>query len=111
MRRSVLLQRVAAGWCLLVAALLTVYQFAPGFGHPPTFLYVLFTGVWLFGAAMLWLAPVFGGVGTALYGVMLGAQLLMTHATRAQNVVLAAASFAGAALAVAFLVARGRDAP
>lgn len=111
MSRSVLLQRLAAGWCLLVAGLLTLYQFAPGFGHPPFFLYAIFTAVWLFGALMLWLVPVFGAVGTALYGVLLGGQLLVAHdAGRAQNVVLALACFAGAALAVAVLVARWKKA-
>lgn len=94
-----------------MAALLTVYQLAPGFGHPPLALYLVFTGVWLFGAAMLWRFPVFGAAGTAVYGFVLGAQLLATHAARAQNVVLALASFAGALLAVAVLVARRRDAP
>ena len=89
-----------------MAALLTLYQFAPGFGHPPPHLYALFTGVWLFGAAMLWWFPTFGAAGTALYGLILGAQLLAAHETRTQNVVLAVASFVGAALAVAVLVAR-----
>jgi hypothetical protein len=93
-----------------MAALLTLYQFAPGFGHPPFFLYAIFTGVWLFGAAMLWRFPTFGAAGTALYGVILAVQLLAMHETRGQNVLLAVASFVGAALAVAVLVARGRDA-
>lgn len=103
-----LLQKAAAGGCLLVAALLTVYQFVPGFGHPPPHLYAVFTGVWLFGAAMLWWVPVFGAVGTAAYGLLLGAMLLRTHETRGQNVVLALACFAAAALAAAVLVARLR---
>lgn len=102
------IQKLAAGWCLLVAAWLTVYQFVPGFGHPPPHLYAIFTGVWLFGAAMLWWVPAFGAVGTAAYGVLLGFMLLQMHEARAQNVVLALACFAGAGLAAAVLVARLR---
>ena len=104
------IQRVAAAGCLAVAALLTLYQFAPGFGHPPLELYLVFTGVWLFGAAMLWWFPVFGAAGSAAYGLLLGAMLLRTHdAGRAQNVVLALACFAAAGLAAAALVARLRQ--
>ena len=108
MDRAELLRRAALAGCLAMAGLLTLYQLAPGFGHPPLALYLVFTGVWLFGAAMLWRFPLFGGAGTAAYGVLLGAQLLATHATRAQNVVLAAGSFVTAALAAAFLVERRR---
>ena len=93
-----------------MAGLLTLYQFAPGFGHPPLHLYLVFTGVWLFGAAMLWRLPVFGAIGTALYGVILAFQLFAMHEARAQNVVLAVASLVGAALALAYLVARRRSA-
>lgn len=99
------LQKAAAAWCLLMVAVLTVYQFVPGFGHPPMMLYLIFTGVWLFGAAMLWWVPLFGGAGTTAYGLLLGALLLMRHETRGQNVGLALASFVGAGLAAAMLVA------
>lgn len=107
MDRTERLRVAALVGCLAMAGLLGVYQFVPGFGHPPIELFLVFTGVWLFGAAMLWMAPLFGGAGTAAYGLLLGAQLLATHdATRAQNLVLAVGSFAVAALAIAFLVLR-----
>lgn len=98
-------QTWAAGWCLLMVAFLALIQFG-GFPHPPTFLYALFSAVWLFGAAMLWWFPTFGVIGTALYGVILGVQLLLAHGVTGMNVLLALASFAGTAWAVAVLVER-----
>lgn len=90
-----------------MAALLTVVQFG-GFPHPPLPLYLVFTGVWLFGAAMLWWVPTFGAIGTAAYGVILGVQLFLMHGGSALNIVIAAGSFVAAGIAIAFLLERRR---
>jgi hypothetical protein len=97
------LQILAALWALLCALALAVLQFG-GFPHPPLVFFLIFAGVWLFGAAMLWWLPVFGAVGTALYGVVLAADLLSMHGSGGQNALLAALSLAGSALAVAALL-------
>jgi hypothetical protein len=101
-------QRWAAGWCLLMVAFLAVIQFG-GFDHPPLPLYLLFSGVWLFGAAMLWWFPTFGAIGTALYGVLLGVQLFLMHGLTPMNALLALASFAGSAWALSVLIQRRRS--
>ena len=90
-----------------MVAFLALVQFG-GFPHPPTFLYVLFSGVWVFGAAMLWWFPTFGAIGTALYGVILGVQLFAMHGFTPMNALLALASFTGSAWAVAVLIERRR---
>lgn len=102
------LQTIAAGWCLLNAAVLTLLQFG-GFPHPPLPLYLVFTGVWLFGAAMLWRFPVFGGVGTAIYGAFMGLQILLMHGGDPLNLAVSASSFVAAGLAAAFLAQRRRS--
>lgn len=107
-RARTTLQKVAAAWCLLMVAFLAVIQFGTD-SHPPMFLFLIFSGVWLFGAAMLWWVPVFGAVGTALYGVILGVQLFVMHGFSGMNAALGAASFVGSALAVLFLVERLRS--
>lgn len=86
-----------------MALLLTVYQVTPALGNPPLHLYLIFTGVWLFGALMLWRFPLVGAAGTAAYGLLLGFRLLGTHEVRAQNVVLAGASVFVALLAAVHL--------
>lgn len=96
------LHRAAAGWCLLMAAALTIIQVSPLPG-PPLALYLVFTGVWLFGAVMLWVAPVFGAIGTAAYGVILGAQLFAMHGVTLQNGLIALGSFVATGLALTFL--------
>ena len=103
-----LLQRIAAGWCVLVAILLTIVQFSVR-TPPPLPLYVAFCAVWLFGAAMLFAHPTFGAVGTAAYGLLLGTQLVSMHGTTTLNLGLAVACFAGSGLAIAFLVQRRRS--
>lgn len=103
-----LLQKAAAAWCLLMVAFLAILQFATA-SHPPLPLFLVFAGVWVFGAAMLWWVPRFGAVGTALYGVILGVQLFVMHGFSGLNAALGAASFVGSALAVAFLVERVRS--
>ena len=97
------LQWVAAGWCLLMVALLTVVQFGGG-PSPPLALYLLFAGVWLFGAAMLMTFPRFGAVGTALYGVILAVQVINMHGGSALNWIIAVGSLAGSGLALAYLM-------
>lgn len=86
-----------------MVAFLAFVQFG-GFPHPPTALYLLFSGVWVFGAAMLWWFPTFGAIGTALYGVILGVQLLLMHGVSPMNALLALASFAGSAWAIGVLL-------
>lgn len=96
------LQWAAAGWCLLMVAFLTVVQFGGG-PSPPLALYLVFSGVWLFGAAMLLTFPRFGAAGTALYGVLLAVQVINMHGGSALNWGIAAGSLAGAGLAGAYL--------
>lgn len=96
-----LARRLAIGWCLFMVVLLTLYQYVfNATGAPPVFLYLVFSGVWIFGAVMLYAWPTFGAAGTALYGVILGAQLLAAHGASTKNLLLALASFVGTALAV-----------
>lgn len=97
------LQRVAAGWCLFMVLFLSVVQFSGG-PSPPLPLYLVFSGVWVFGAVMLMTFPRFGAVGTALYGVILGVQVLQMHGGSALNWALAVGSFVGTGLAVAYLM-------
>ena len=96
-------QKVAAGWCLVMALFLVLVQLA-GDSPPPLPLFLLFMGVWLFGAAMLWWSPLFGALGTAAYGVLLGAQLLAMHGLTPLTLSLAAASFAATGLALGALL-------
>ena len=102
------LQRAASAWCVVMVLLLAGIQLAtPGAGMPPT-LWLLFTAVWIFGAAMLWWFPTFGAVGTALYGVILGWSVLAMHGTRTSTVLVAIGSFVATGLAVMVLVERIR---
>lgn len=93
------LQRAAIGGCLVMVAALSVVQAAPALPDPPLLLFLVFVGVWLFGALMLWTSPLFGAIGTAAYGVLLGVQLFAMHGVTPVNVLLGAGSFAVAALA------------
>lgn len=102
------MQWVAAGWCLLMVALLSAVQFSGG-PAPPLPLYLVFSGVWLFGAAMLLAFPRFGAWGTALYGVILGVQVINMHGGSPLNWLLAVGSFAGSGLALAYLMALRRQ--
>ena len=103
------LQRVAAAACVLMVLLLAGVQLAtPGTGMPPT-LWLLFTAVWIFGAAMLWWFPTFGAVGTAIYGVVLGWNVLTMHGVRTSTVLIAIGSFVATGLAVMVLVERLRS--
>lgn len=104
------LQWTAAGWCLLMVALLTFVQFGGG-PAPPLALYLVFSAVWLFGAAMLAWFPRFGGAGTALYGVLLAVQVIRMHGGSTLNQVIAAGSLVGAALGAATLVMAWRKRP
>jgi len=100
------LQTIAAAWCVLMVVLLGVIQLAtPGAGMPPT-LWLLFSAVWVFGAAMLWWSPTFGAIGTAVYGAILGYQVLNMHGAGASSFLIAVGSFLAAALAVGVLVQR-----
>lgn len=97
------MQGMAAGWCLLMVAFLAVVQSSGG-PAPPLFLFLLFSGVWLFGAVMLMVAPRMGAWGTAAYGVILAVQVLNMHGGTALNYAIAVASLVGSGLAVAVLV-------
>ena len=97
------MQWVAAGWCLLMVAFLAVVQFSGG-PAPPLFLFFLFSGVWLFGAAMLLKFPRFGAWGTAAYGVILAVQVLNMHGGSALNYAIAVGSLVGTGLALLYLV-------
>ncbi|GEM_PF-6987608 len=102
------LRAFAALWCLLMAAALVAVKLA-GWGIPAALL-VLFSSVWVFGAAMLWWFPLFGAVGTALYGVLLAGALLSMHGGVALNLALSAGFVVGALLALGVLLERRRSA-
>jgi len=72
-------------------------------------LFVVFAGVWLFGAFMLLRAPAFGAVGTALYGIILAVQLFQTHGTGTLDLVIGVGSLAGSGLAMSYLMVRRRQ--
>lgn len=102
------LQWVAAGWCVAMALLLTVVQFSGG-PAPPLPLYLVFTGVWLFGAAMLMTFPRFGAWGTALYGLILAVQVINMHGGSALNWLIAVGSLVGTGLALGYLMVLRRQ--
>lgn len=95
------LQAYAALWALLVAVALVAVRLA-GWSIP-TPLLLLFSGVWLFGAAMLWWFPVFGAIGTAAYGILLSVALLRMHGGFALNMALAGGFLVGTLLALGAL--------
>jgi hypothetical protein len=101
------LQGFAALWCLLMAMVLVGVKLA-GWAIP-VLLLVVFSAVWAFGAAMLWWSPVFGGVGTTLYGILLAGALLSMHGGLALNVGLSAGFLVGSLLAAGVLVERWRS--
>lgn len=102
------LQKAAAGWALLMAALLLAVALGPTQAGIPPVLLGFFVGLWVFGATMIWYAPLFGGAGTAAWGLLSGSQALSMHGATATNLVVVVGSFIGAALAVAFLAERWR---
>lgn len=100
------LQTIAAAWCVLMVILLSAVQLATAGPGMPPILWLVFSAVWVFGAAMLWWFPTFGAIGTALYGVILGVQVLRMHGGEAMNFLIAIGSFLATALAVGVLVQR-----
>lgn len=104
------LQRAAAIACLGMAVVLVLYQFVltPDVAAPRP-LFLVFTLVWLFGAAMLALLPRFGAAGTLAYGLISAWGAWRTHAVASiENVILVGGSLLAAALAGWFLVERLR---
>lgn len=105
------LRRAAILACLAMASLLVALQFVltPG-AAAPTPLFLLFTLVWLFGAAMLGVAPRFGAAGTTAYGLISAFGVWRTHAViDLENAVLLGGSLAAAGLAAGVLVAAVRE--
>ena len=102
------LQTIGAAWCVLMVILLSAIQLmTPGAGMPPT-LWFTFSAVWVFGAAMLWWFPTFGAIGTAMYGLILGVEVLVMHGGRTSTYLIAVGSFAATAIALAVLAERIR---
>lgn len=100
------IQTAAAAWCVLMVVLLSVVQLVtPGAGMPPE-LWLVFSAVWLFGAAMLWWFPTFGAIGTAAYGVLLTFLLYRAHGLGGLNILIAIGSIAASGLAIAVFVGR-----
>lgn len=79
--------------------LLAYVQFAAA-RPPPLPLFLLFVAVWTFGAAMLYARPLFGALGTALYGAIMAVQVLNMHGGSALNFAIAGGSLAATALAL-----------
>lgn len=90
-----------------MALVQTIVQFTVA-RPPPVPLFLVFVGVWLFGATMLIVAPVFGAIGTGLYGMLMGVQVIQMHGTDPLNLGIALGSFIGAGLALGYLVVRSR---
>ena len=78
-----------------------------GPGMPPA-LWAIFSAVWIFGAAMLWWFPTFGAIGTAIYGVILGIQVLRMHGPTTNDLLIAGGSLIATALALGVLAAQMR---
>jgi len=100
----------AAGWCVLMVLLLSGIQLTTTGPGMPAELWLVFSAVWAFGAAMLWWFPTFGAVGTAVYGILLTVLLQRAHGLGGSNALIAAGSLIGTALAVWVLVERRRGA-
>ena len=99
---------VAAAWCVAMVLLLSGIQlFTTGPGMPAE-LWLVFSAVWVFGAAMLWWFPTFGAIGTAAYGVILTYLLWKAHGLGGTNQLIAIGSLLGTALAVWALVSLRR---
>lgn len=100
------LRKSAIAWCVLMAVAIAASMLPTS---APLVLTVVFAGVWLFGAAMLWQFPRFGAVGTALYGVVIAVDLVAMHGWSPLNVGLALGSLVGTVLSVlVFLELRRR---
>lgn len=97
------LETLAAAWCVFMVVLLGGIQLLTQGPGMPAELWLVFTAVWIFGAAMLWWFPLFGAVGTAVYGLILGVNVLTMHGTRTSTILIAAGSFGATALALAVL--------
>ncbi len=96
--------------CLFNMAVIAVLQFAITTGRgAPVALFLLFEGIWLFGAVMLLVAPRFGATGTAAWGILAAVAAYRTHRSLdASNTTILVASILGAVVAIAFLVQRLR---
>lgn len=99
MERAKLVRRLAVAGCAINAVLLLLVQLA-GPTKPPFWLFLIFFGVWAFGAIMLELMPKLGTVGTAVYGVVLGLDLISMHGASNLNIGLALSALATAGLSV-----------
>lgn len=100
------LQTAAAAWCVLMVLLLSGIQLFTGGPGMPAELWLVFSAVWAFGAAMLWWFPTFGAIGTAIYGVLLVFLLNRAHGLGGTNFLIAVGSLIASALAVGVLVQR-----
>lgn len=103
------LQTICAVWAAGMVVLLAVVQLAISEGDMPAWLWGVFTAVWIFGAAMLWWFPMFGAIGTAIYGLILAVNVMTMHGTKTSTVLIAAGSFGATALCLAFLWQRLRQ--
>lgn len=102
---ATLVQRLAVGATLLNVVVLTLLQFVLTSGAGAPFaLFVLFVGIWLFGTVMLLVAPRFGAVGTAAWGLLAAFASYRTHRSLdAANSTIILVSLVGAVLALLFL--------
>ena len=101
-------QKAAAGWCVLMVILLAGIQLAnPGPGMPPA-LWLIFSGVWIFGAAMLWWFPPSAPSARRSTGSSLVSNVFTMHGATASTWAVAIGSFAGTIFAVIVLAERIR---
>lgn len=101
-------QRYAIAGAVFNVVLLVLFQFVltPGEAAPLP-LFLLFVGLWIFGAVMLVVLPTFGAVGTAAWGFLAAGAAWRTHASfDLEDVSLISASLGGGLLALGFLIGR-----
>ncbi|HLE96775.1 MAG TPA: hypothetical protein VI997_05325 [Candidatus Thermoplasmatota archaeon] len=105
------LRALASGACAAMVVYMATLQWVltPGVAAPPA-LFWTFVAVWIFGAVMLQVAPAFGAVGTALFGVVSAWGAWTMHRSDAvEDLALIVGSLAAAGLAAAAIVVRTRD--
>lgn len=97
---------VAAALFMVVLQALLQFVLTPD-TQAPWPLFLLFTGLWIFGAGMLMRFPRFGAAGTAAWGLLSAIGAWQTHAAiNLENTLLIAGSLIASILAVLTLVTK-----
>ncbi|MGQ0536498.1 MAG: hypothetical protein ACT4PT_10545 [Methanobacteriota archaeon] len=105
--QSRVFQRLVRSACLAMALMLVLLQFVlTPEAEAPWPLFVVFLALWIFGAVMVTMRPMFGAAGTAAWGVLAAAGAWQSHqgALDAEDVSIMLGSLITAALAAAYLI-------